>query len=371
MNKHRFIIVPADICNLTCSFCCVAKCEGSSGTVMSSDDAKKYADIIMRYLTLHNTKFLDLQFFGGEPMLNFDAVKIFISAVTETYKKYRLPEEVFLCLMSNGTQNIPEFIEFVNKCNEEAPIFQTEIQLSYDGPKHLCTESAEKTNIEYLRQAVELTKDNNKWNICSMLVISNQNMNNLFEIFKYLHINKMLSYIAFRFDIENSNYKQMSNIVLPQFEQCLKYIKDNNISKIRRSGKLIFNKYTDPKPRGGCGSGVTTLCLSADGYLTGCQHDVVLISQRLPNRVYKKLTCVEDIENFTDLSFAEDWYNIGKDGHAEYEDICPSHYRKVKDDPDRKEFFRKVHEIVKQLDEGEILNEDTKNTTDKHNIKDM
>lgn len=353
MNKHRFIIVPADICNLTCSFCCVAKCEGSSGTVMMSNDAKKYADIIMRYLVTHNTKFLDLQFFGGEPMLNFDAVKIFVSAVTETYKKYRLPEEVFLCLMSNGTQNIPEFIEFVNKCNEEAPVFQTEIQLSYDGPKHLCTESAEKTNIDYLKQAVELTNGNDKWSVCAMLVVSDQNMHNFYNIFKFLYKENILHNIAFRFDIENPNYKQMTEIVIPQMQQIIDYIKEHDIGKIRKNGKHIFNKYVEESPRGGCGSGVTTLCLSADGYLTGCQHDVVLISQRLPNRVYKRLTCVEDIENFTDLSFAEDWYNIGKDGHAEYEDICPSHYEKVKDDPDRKEFFRKVHEIVKQLDEGD------------------
>ena len=358
MNKTRFIIVPADVCNLTCSFCCVAKCEGSSGTVMSTVDAEKYANIITQYLVKNSVKFLELQFFGGEPMLNLDAIKIFILALVESYKKYYIPEDVFIYPMTNGMQNIPEFIEFINECNKKVPIFRTEIQFSYDGPNHLCTDTAEKTDIKYIKHGIELTKNDDKWAICAMLVISNQNMYNFFEVFKHLCTEGILYNILFRFDIENSNYKKMTDIIMPQLNQIVDYIKTNNIDVIGPNGRHIFENYLCEVPKGSCGSGVSTICLSADGYLTGCQHDVVLISQRLPNRVYKKLTCIEDIENFTDLSFVNDWYKISKDGHAEYEDICPAHYPNIHNDPDRKEFFRKVHEIVKQLDEGDKSEEE-------------
>ena len=409
MDKTRFVIVPADVCNLTCSFCCVSACNGSSGTVMSKEDARKYATIIAKYLVKNNITNVEMPFYGGEPFLNIDAIKEFCHVLLDFHKTYGIPEMVHLAPMTNGTKNIPEYIDFVNSLNSDTDMFTTKIQFSFDGPKELCTETAEKTDISYMKNAIELSKANDSIDICCMMVISNQNMDNFFNIFKYIHTEGLLPYIVMRFDIINDDYDKFGSIVIPQYEQIVQYIKDNNVFLNDEHKLDFFRIYADDVPRGGCGSGIDTVCLSANGYLTGCMHDVVLISEHYPNRVYTKLTSVEDIENYMDLSFSQDWYDIGKEGHADCEDICPAHWEESKNNPARQNFFKRIHEItiayfdknefinkmckgcntkirydiplrytmvneneiVKQLDEGEVLNEDTKNTTDKHNIKDM
>ncbi len=357
MDKTRFVIVPADICNLTCSFCCVSACNGSSGTVMSKEAARKYADIIMKYLVKNSITEAEFQFYGGEPFLNFDAIKEFCYAIADSHKKYGTPELVMLSPMTNGTRNIPEYIDFINELNKDTPIFRTEIQFSYDGPKEFCTELAEKTDVSYMKNAIELTKDSDTIGVKCMMVISNQNMDNLFNIFKYIHEEGLLQYIIMRFDIINDNYDKFSSVVIPQYEQMIQYIKDNNILITDEHKLAFFRMYADDKPRGGCGSGIDTVCLSADGYLTGCMHDAVLISEHYPNRVYTKLTSIEDIENYMDLSFSQDWYDIGKEGHADCEDICPAHWIETKDNKDRQEFFKKIHEITKSyFDKNEFIN---------------
>ena len=371
MHKTKFTIIPADTCNLACSFCCVAKCEGSSQSLMAIDDSKKYADIIAKYFVKNNIDYLELEFFGGEPLLNLDAIKEFINTLLATNDRYGCIDIIDCCMFTNGSCNLEEYIEFINEINKDHTVIRSRIQFSYDGPPHLVTQDAQKTNIDYLKKAIELTKEHDEsWQLSCMIVVSDQNADNLFNLFMFLYEEKLLEYITFRFDIEHSDYKQLADVALPQLQQIINFVKSH--PDIQDNDDIDFLMAYKPKDnRHGCGVGTTVISLSANGYITGCQHDAVLIEEKLSNRVYKKLTCVDDIENYLDLSYTNDWYQIGKYGHAEYEDICPAHYEKVKDDPDRKEFFRKVHEIVKQLDEGGVLNEDTKNTTDKHNIKDM
>lgn len=352
MDKNKFIIVPADICNLTCSFCCVAKCEESSSTIMSTGDAIKYADIIIRYIVKHKLDFVDFTFFGGEPLLNFDAVKIFLSAVKNCYERYGIPQTVETNMLTNGTVNIPEYIEFVNSLNEEYHIFRNNIQFSYDGPSHLVSSIAEKTDLTNIRKAIELTKDNKDWYINCMIVVSNQNADNFYELFKFLHLDKaVFNVMFFRLDIENSAYAELGNILLPQLQLVVDYIKESSDLENIIIARRKFGRYLNNTVSNTCCAGTSKIGLSANGILGGCHHDVVLVNSDLPSRTFIKLKSIEDIENYLDLTYSNGWYQIGKDGHVDYEDLCPAHYEKVKDDPDRKEFFRKVHEIVKQLDE--------------------
>ena len=358
MNKYKFTIITADVCNLACSFCCVASCNGSSGTLMSVNDTKRYADLIARYFVKNNIDYLELEFFGGEPLLNIDAVKEFINTMLTVNDKYGCIDTIDCCMFTNGSQNLEEYIEFINEINKDHTVIRSRIQFSYDGPPHLVTQDAQKTNIDYLKKAIELTKEHDEsWQLSNMIVMSDQNVDNFFNLFMFLYEENLLEYITFRFDIEHSDYKRLADVALPQLQQIVDFVKSH--PDIQNNEDIDFlMAYKRKDNRHGCGVGTTVISLSANGYMTGCQHDAVLIEEKLSNRVYKKLTCVEDIENYLDLSYSNDWYQIGKDGHAEYEDICPAHYRKVKDDPDRKEFFRKVHEIVKQLDEGDKSEEE-------------
>ena len=352
MDKNKFIIIPADICNLTCSFCCVAKCEYSSSTVMSVENAIKYANLIIRYIVRHKLDFVDFTFFGGEPLLNFDVVKIFLDSIATCHKRYGFPQTVETNMLTNGTVNIPEYIEFVNNLNRESNIFRNLIQFSYDGPKHLCTSMAEKTDLTNIKKALELTKDNKNWHINCMIVVSNHNSEKFLELFKFLHVENVLNTMFFRIDIENTNYIELGNILLPQIKSVVDYIKECDDLDNKRIARAKFGRYLDNCDINACAAGVSKIGLAANGVLGGCHHDVVALNDSLPQRTFTKLTSVEDIENYTDLTFSNEWYELGKH-HVNYEDLCPAHYEKVKDNPDRKEFFRKVHEIVKQLDEGD------------------
>lgn len=99
-------------CNMTCDYCFAGDGEyhGQSG-LMSLEVGKKALD----YLIQHSgtRKNLEVDFFGGEPLLNFEVVKQLVaygrSKETETGKQFRFT------LTTNGILLDDEVIEFANR----------------------------------------------------------------------------------------------------------------------------------------------------------------------------------------------------------------------------------------------------------------
>lgn len=102
----------AHACNMTCGYCFAGKGEyNGEKALMSYDVGKKALDwLIENSGTRQN---LEVDFFGGEPLLNFDVVKELVAYGRSQEKKYN--KNFRFTLTTNGMLLNDEVIEFANK----------------------------------------------------------------------------------------------------------------------------------------------------------------------------------------------------------------------------------------------------------------
>ena len=114
-------------CNLRCSYCFAStgdfKC---SRELMPFETAKKAVDFLIK--NSGNIKNLEMDFFGGEPLMNFEVVKETIKYARSLEKKYN--KNFRFTLTTNGILLDDEKIDFINK-----EIY--DVVLSLDGRKEV------------------------------------------------------------------------------------------------------------------------------------------------------------------------------------------------------------------------------------------
>ncbi len=99
---HIFVMTTA--CNLECVYCQAHSRPGSATIRMTRDAAKRAADIALECPSPHIT----IEFQGGEPLANFDAIKYVIEYLEEN----KGDKEVDFSLVSNLTLLTDEMIDF-------------------------------------------------------------------------------------------------------------------------------------------------------------------------------------------------------------------------------------------------------------------
>lgn len=112
-------------CNLACEYCFAHKGDfGSARMLMSEQTAKKAID----FLILHseNRHNLEVDFFGGEPLMNFDVVKSTINYARSLEKLYN--KNFRFTITTNGVLLDDDKIDFINK-------EMSNVVLSLDGRK--------------------------------------------------------------------------------------------------------------------------------------------------------------------------------------------------------------------------------------------
>ena len=114
-------------CNLRCEYCFAAKGDFSRGRMlMSLDTAKKAIDFLIENSgSRHN---LELDFFGGEPLMNFDVVKETVKYARSLEKKYN--KNFRFTITTNGLLLTDDKIDFINK-------EMSNVVLSLDGRKEV------------------------------------------------------------------------------------------------------------------------------------------------------------------------------------------------------------------------------------------
>ncbi len=117
----------AHICNLNCSYCFASqgKYHGDRA-IMSLETGKRAIDFLIE--NSHNHKNLDVDFFGGEPLMNWDVVKEIVAYAREQEKIHN--KNIRFTLTTNGVLLDDEVIEF---CNRE----MHNVVLSLDGRKEV------------------------------------------------------------------------------------------------------------------------------------------------------------------------------------------------------------------------------------------
>ncbi len=114
-------------CNLRCEYCFAAKGDfGQGRCLMPLDVAKKAIDfIIANSGTRHN---LEVDFFGGEPLMNFDVVKQTVEYARSIEKQHN--KNFRFTITTNGLLLDDDKIEFINK-------EMSNVVLSLDGRKEV------------------------------------------------------------------------------------------------------------------------------------------------------------------------------------------------------------------------------------------
>jgi len=130
-NRHTDIkalcLHIAHACNLTCDYCFAAQgnfCGESA--LMSFDVGKRAIDFLVEHSG--SRKNLEVDFFGGEPLLNFDVVKKIVAYAREIEKEKG--KNFRFTLTTNGVNIDDDVIEFANReCHN--------VVLSLDGRKEV------------------------------------------------------------------------------------------------------------------------------------------------------------------------------------------------------------------------------------------
>ncbi|MBR1796450.1 MAG: thioether cross-link-forming SCIFF peptide maturase [Clostridiales bacterium] len=117
----------AHTCNLSCSYCFAAqgKFHGKQG-LMSFETGKRAIDFLIENSGYH--KNLDIDFFGGEPLMNWDVVKKLVEYGRSVEKA--AGKNIRFTLTTNGVNIDDDVIEF---CNKE----MHNVVLSLDGRKEV------------------------------------------------------------------------------------------------------------------------------------------------------------------------------------------------------------------------------------------
>ncbi len=99
-------------CNLRCKYCFASTGEyGGKRALMSAEVGKKAIDYLLKYS--YGRKNLELDFFGGEPTMNFDAVKEVVAYARSKEKEYG--KNFRFTITTNGVLLDDDKIDFINR----------------------------------------------------------------------------------------------------------------------------------------------------------------------------------------------------------------------------------------------------------------
>ena len=102
----------AHTCNLNCSYCFASQGNfHGERAVMSAETARAALDFLVRESGSHYN--LDVDFFGGEPLMNWDVVKETVRYGRELEKKHN--KNIRFTLTTNGVGLNDEIIDFANR----------------------------------------------------------------------------------------------------------------------------------------------------------------------------------------------------------------------------------------------------------------
>ncbi len=102
----------AHVCNLNCSYCFASQGEyHGDRALMSLEVGKRALDFLIENSGTH--KNLDVDFFGGEPLMNWEVVKALVSYGRELEKAHN--KNIRFTLTTNGVLLDDEVTEFCNK----------------------------------------------------------------------------------------------------------------------------------------------------------------------------------------------------------------------------------------------------------------
>jgi len=127
-------LVVTNICNFRCKYCFVdtAYCskertrtqKDPENQMMKKQDAKKYIQTVIKHVKKHDRKNMFIQFFGGEPLVNWPVIKYVLEEFSDG-KKYDI--KIRYSIVTNGSLITDEIAKYFKK-------YDVAVIVSFDSP---------------------------------------------------------------------------------------------------------------------------------------------------------------------------------------------------------------------------------------------
>lgn len=285
-------------CNLACKYCFADEGEyrGHKRELMSLEVGKKAIDFLIEQSD--GRKNLEIDFFGGEPLLNFEVVKDLVNYARSLEsihnKRFRFT------ITTNGVLLNEDMYDFLNK-------EMSNVVLSIDGRKEIHDAMRPFRNgrgsYDYIiNRYKEFIKSRNSkdYYVRGTFTANNLDFFNDFISMKNEGFDRISIEPAVSFDGEDfSLTKEHIDIIFDEYDKLARYLAENDDKNL-----LFFHFMLDlsggpclSKRLSGCGSGTEYLAVTPTGELYPC-HQFVGNSEYLIGNVYDGILYRDKIKDF-------------------------------------------------------------------------
>ncbi|GFI22440.1 anaerobic sulfatase-maturating enzyme [Lachnospiraceae bacterium] len=267
LNATSLTLMVSQACNLRCKYCYGDGGEYSHKGFMSYEIAKRAVEF---FVDQTQEKKLNICFFGGEPLLNYDLVK---RIVDYTKDIAIIKEKEFTYSMTtNATLITPEIEQFIQKN-------KISITVSMDGTKETNDINRYYANKKGAYDDINAKTVNLKNFITIRATIAPPNLNieeNLVHIIEELQY-KRTAWAEADNLLSESDYEVLFEHTMKlydRFEQMLKEGKITEVKKYYSFVNVLRKFYHDGIRSKGCGSGTNMMAVDIDGKIYPCHRFV-------------------------------------------------------------------------------------------------
>ncbi|MBQ1538095.1 MAG: thioether cross-link-forming SCIFF peptide maturase [Ruminococcus sp.] len=273
--KAMCLLIALD-CNLRCEYCFAGKGDyGKGRTLMTYETGKKAIDFLIEKSA--NRKNLEIDFFGGEPLMNFEVVKQIVEYAREQEKLHN--KNIRFTITTNGTLLTDDKIEFINDQMHN-------VVLSIDGRPEVNDRMRKTINgkgsynafIDKFKKLVE-TRGDKEWYVRGTytkynLDFTNDVMSLYNEGFEQISVEPVIADPSLPYALTEEDLPA----IFSEYEKLA-----DNIREIKSSGRFInffhFMLDLDQGPCAikrlrGCGCGNDYVAISPDGDIYPCHQFV-------------------------------------------------------------------------------------------------
>jgi uncharacterized protein len=265
-------------CNLACKYCFESE---KKNKAMSKEVAEKGIDFLIKNAKENKVHNISVTFFGGEPLLNLDAMNHIIDYGLEECRKNDLKFECML--ITNATIFNEDVVRvFLNWYNK---VGWLDVQLSIDGIPEVqdanriyeSGEGSSKVIEENIEKIKEFCKENNlefakHFHVHSCL--NKNTISKMYESYCYFR-DKGFELIWFmpvheeKWDDEDLKiYSEQTQLIANKiYEDC---VKENTDKYIKAYSS--FNKCHTKHPNAPCSAGKSYCCITAEGDIYPCHQ---------------------------------------------------------------------------------------------------
>ncbi|MCR5142264.1 MAG: thioether cross-link-forming SCIFF peptide maturase [Ruminococcus sp.] len=273
--KAMCLLIALD-CNLRCEYCFAGKGDyGKGRTLMTYETGKKAIDFLIEKSA--NRKNLEIDFFGGEPLMNFEVVKQIVEYAREQEKLHN--KNIRFTITTNGTLLTDDKIEFINDQMHN-------VVLSIDGRPEVNDRMRKTINgkgsynafIDKFKKLVE-NRGDKEWYVRGTytkynLDFTNDVMSLYNEGFEQISVEPVIANPSLPYALTEEDLPA----IFSEYEKLA-----DNIREIKSSGRFInffhFMLDLDQGPCAikrlrGCGCGNDYVAISPDGDIYPCHQFV-------------------------------------------------------------------------------------------------